>query len=59
MKQAIPLPDIEFDALSLAELALMKQGAEQVNEAHRTLKKGGLNVVGESVLLSCSSGRQR
>lgn len=47
MKQAIPLPDVELDSLSLAELGVMKEGAEQVKEAHRTLKKGGLNVVGE------------
>lgn len=47
MTQAKALPIVAFDSLSLAELGLMKEGAEQVNNAHRTLKKGKLNVVGE------------
>jgi len=47
MTQAKPLPEIEFDSLSLADLHLMKEGAEQVIYAHHTLKKGNLNVVGE------------
>jgi len=47
MTQANPLPVITFDSLSLAQLQRMKEGAEQVIEAHRTLKKGSCNVVGE------------
>jgi len=47
MQQAIALPKVSFEGLSLAELNVMKLGAEQVNEAHRLLKKAGLNVVGE------------
>lgn len=45
--QTRALPEIEFDKLTLAELKRMKEGAEQLNEAQRTLTKGGLNVVGE------------
>ena len=30
MKQALPLPEIGFETLSLVELELMKEGAEQV-----------------------------
>lgn len=47
MTQSIPLPEINFESLSLSELEKMEHGAKQVNEAHRVLKKGGLNVVGE------------
>lgn len=47
MTQVKALPVITFDSLLLDELQLMKEGAEQVNDAHRTLKKGSLNVVGE------------
>jgi len=47
MNQSLPLPVIDFNALSLTELELMEEGAEQVKSAHRNLKKGGLNVVGE------------
>jgi len=47
MTQENALPAVAFDSLSLAELHLMKEGAEQVIYAHHTLKKGGLNVVGE------------
>lgn len=47
MTQVRALPEVTFDSLSLAELRLMREGAEQVNDAHRTLKKGSLNVVGE------------
>ena len=47
MTQVTPLPVVTFDSFSLAELSLMKEGGEQVIDAHRTLKKGSLNVVGE------------
>lgn len=47
MAKATELPVVTFDSLSMAELHLMKEGGEQVIDAHRTLKKGGLNVVGE------------
>jgi len=47
MTQASELPVVTFDSLSSAELRLMKEGGDQVIDAHRTLKKGDLNVVGE------------
>ena len=47
MTEQLALPKIQIDSLSLAELTTMKEGAEQLNEAQRTLSKGGLNVVGE------------
>lgn len=47
MTQTIPLPTVTFESLSMAQLQRMKDGAEQVIDAHRTLKKGSLNVVGE------------
>jgi len=47
MTQITTPPVVTFDSLSLAELRLMKEGGEQVIDAHRTLKKGNLNIVGE------------
>ncbi len=47
MAQNSSLPEINFDTLTLSELHSMRDGADMVVEAHRALKKGGLNVVGE------------
>ena len=47
MTQVTALPVVTLDSLSLAELQSMKEGGDQVLDAHRTLKKGSLNVVGE------------
>ena len=47
MTQVKALPEITFDELTLSELERMKEGAEWVIDAHRTLQKGSLNVVGE------------
>lgn len=47
MTQTNSLPELDIDTLPLADLQSMRDGADRVVEAHRTLKKGGLNVVGE------------
>ncbi len=47
MSQQIALPEISFDSIARSDLETMQKGANEVVEAHRVLKKGGLNVVGE------------
>jgi len=45
--QAPKLPEINLDSLSLPALQMMKDGGDQVNFALQSLKKGGVNIVGE------------